>query len=89
VQESLSNVRKHAKASRVEVELECDGVCTLNIKDNGKGFDVAHDAGDTHVGLSIMRERAHRIGAELALESEPGQGTRVRLVLPHRRDAEA
>jgi len=45
------------------------------------------DAGDTHVGLSIMRERAYRIGAELALESTPGQGTRVRLVLPHRRDS--
>ena len=88
VQESLSNVRKHAKASRVDVELVCDGECALYINDNGIGFDSAHDAGDTHVGLSIMRERAHRIGAELALESEPGQGTRVRLVLPHRRNSE-
>jgi two-component system nitrate/nitrite sensor histidine kinase NarX len=89
VQESLSNVRKHAKASRVDVELVCDGECMLLISDNGAGFDAAHDAGDTHVGLSIMRERAHRIGAELALESEPGKGTKVRLVLPHRRDSEA
>ncbi|MDD5300283.1 MAG: type IV pili methyl-accepting chemotaxis transducer N-terminal domain-containing protein [Gallionella sp.] len=89
VQESLSNVRKHAKASRVDVELACDGECTLNIKDNGSGFDTAHDAGDTHVGLSIMRERAHRIGADLALESKPGKGTWVRLALPHRRDSEA
>ena len=88
VQESLSNVRKHAKASRVDVELVCDGECALYINDNGIGFDSAHDAGDTHVGLSIMRERAHRIGAELVLESEPGQGTRVRLVLPHRRNSE-
>jgi two-component system nitrate/nitrite sensor histidine kinase NarX len=87
VQESLSNVRKHAKASRVDVELVCGGECTLYINDNGTGFDAAHDAGDTHVGLSIMRERAHRIGAELVLESEPGRGTRVRLVLPHRRDS--
>ncbi len=85
VQESLSNVRKHAKASRVDVELMCDGKCTLDIWDNGVGFDAEHDAGETHVGLSIMRERAHRIGAELALESKPGQGTRVRLALPHRR----
>ncbi len=86
VQESLSNVRKHAKASCVDVELQCDGKCMLDICDNGSGFDVRHDAGGTHVGLSIMRERAHRIGAELALESRPGQGTRVRLILPHRRD---
>ncbi len=87
VQESLSNVRKHAKASRVDVELVCDGECVLHINDNGTGFDAEHDAGDTHVGLSIMRERAHRIGAGFALESKPGQGTRVRLVLPHRRDS--
>jgi two-component system nitrate/nitrite sensor histidine kinase NarX len=86
VQESLSNVRKHAKASRVDVELVCGGECMLCINDNGIGFDAARDAGDTHVGLSIMRERAHRIGAELALESKPGQGTQVRLVLSHRRD---
>jgi len=88
VQESLSNVRKHAKASHVDVELVCEGECALYIKDNGIGFDAAHDHGDTHVGLSIMRERAHRIGAELALESEPGQGTRVRLALPHGRNTE-
>jgi len=89
VQESLSNVRKHAKANRVDVELVCDGECALYISDNGTGFDTACDAGDTHVGLSIMRERAHRIGAELALESKLGQGTRVRLVLTHRRDSGA
>src|SRR3989338_2207346 len=87
VQESLSNVRKHAKASRVDVKLVCDGECMLCISDNGSGFDSARDAGDTHVGLSIMRERAHRIGAELALESVPGKGTTVRLVLPHRGDS--
>ncbi|HUX91959.1 MAG TPA: type IV pili methyl-accepting chemotaxis transducer N-terminal domain-containing protein [Gallionellaceae bacterium] len=89
VQESLSNVRKHARASRVDVALECNGECTLYINDNGTGFDAAHDAGVNHVGLSIMRERAHRIGAEFALESQPGQGTRVRLVLPQGRGSEA
>ncbi len=87
VQESLSNVRKHAKASRVDVELACGRECALCIRDDGIGFDAAHDAGDTHVGLSIMRERAHRIGAELTLESEPGQGTQVHLVFSHRRDS--
>jgi len=71
------------------VELTCEGECTLDIRDNGNGFDAARDPGDTHVGLSIMRERAHRIGAELTLESKPGQGTRVRLALPHRRNTEA
>lgn len=86
VQESLSNVRKHARAGRVDVKLVCDRECTLSIQDNGTGFDSARDAGDNHVGLSIMRERAHRIDAELVLESEPGHGTLVRLVMPYRRD---
>lgn len=89
VQESLSNVRKHAKTDRVDVELVCEEECVLSIRDNGVGFDTAYNAGNTHVGLSIMRERAYRIGAELTLESEPGQGTRVRLALPHRRDSGA
>lgn len=84
VQESLSNVRKHSKASSVDVELDNNGECVLLISDNGTGFDMARNAGDTHVGLSIMRERAHRIGAEMTLESSPGQGARVCLILPKR-----
>lgn len=83
VQESLSNVRKHAHASQVEVELrKDDGRCILDIRDDGAGFDAAVDAGDTHVGLRIMRERAHRIGAELAFDSAPGEGTHINLTLP-------
>lgn len=89
VQESLSNVRKHAKASHVDVELACDGKCSLSIRDNGIGFDVVHDTGDTHVGLSIMRERAYRIEAELALESAPGRGTLMHLTLPYRNNITA
>jgi len=89
VQESLSNVRKHAKASRVDVELRCDQECSLIIRDDGTGFDPARDVGDTHIGLGIMRERAHRIDAILTLESTPGQGTRVCLALPRRRNARA
>ena len=84
VQEALSNVRKHAKASRVDVALVCNEQCALRIEDNGAGFDAAHDAGDTHVGLRIMRERAHRIGADLLLDSAPMRGTRVHIVLPCR-----
>ena len=89
VQESLSNIRKHARANRVDVELVSNGECVLLIRDDGTGFDSARDIGDTHVGLSIMRERAHRIGAGLALDSAPGQGMLVRLVLPHRSDDRA
>ncbi|MDO9281346.1 MAG: type IV pili methyl-accepting chemotaxis transducer N-terminal domain-containing protein [Methylotenera sp.] len=82
VQESLSNVRKHARASQVEVELGCIQRCAIDIRDNGVGFDAAQDAGDSHVGLHIMRERAHRIGAELSFDSELNKGTHICLILP-------
>lgn len=82
VQESLSNVRKHAKASRVEVKLGCEGQCRMDIRDNGIGFDAGRDAGDSHVGLRIMRERAHRIGAKLSFDAKPNQGTHICLILP-------
>ncbi len=82
VQESLSNVRKHAKASQVDVALGCTEKCVIDIHDNGVGFDAAHDAGDSHVGLRIMRERAHRIGAELSFDSAQSKGTHIRVILP-------
>ncbi len=82
VQESFSNVRKHAKASHIDVELICAEQCMIKIRDNGIGFDTSVDAGDTHVGLRIMRERAHKIGAELTFDSAPAQGTGICLILP-------
>jgi nitrate/nitrite-specific signal transduction histidine kinase len=81
VQESLSNVRKHAKASQVDLELGCVEECVIDIHDNGVGFDAARDTGDSHVGLRIMRERAHRIGAELSFDSAQSKGTHIRLIL--------
>ncbi len=53
------------------------------MQDNGQGFDIAAVPPDSlHVGLGIMRERAHRVGAVLQVESTPGQGTRVCIELP-------
>lgn len=63
LQESLSNIHKHTHACRVDVELFNDGKCRLSVRDNGTGFDAAHDAGDTYVGLRIMCERAHCINS--------------------------
>ena len=79
LQESLSNIRKHAQASEVEVELSTAADCRLTIRDNGKGFDPASNIGDTHVGIRIMRERAHRFGGTLSIVSTPDQGTTVSL----------
>jgi len=82
VQESLSNARKHAKASAVQVEMQRGSVYRFWVRDDGKGFDPDAVPSDLHVGLRIMRERAHRIGGELKVTSTKGKGTEVLLTLP-------
>jgi two-component system nitrate/nitrite sensor histidine kinase NarX len=84
VQEALSNVRKHARASAVALSLRRGPEYAFCIRDNGAGFDPQATIGpaDSHVGLKIMRERAHRIGGSLAIKSAPGHGTEVTLTLP-------
>jgi len=83
VQEALSNVRKHSGATRVDLLVHRHPRWRFEVQDNGKGFDVATVPPDSlHVGLGIMRERAHRVGAVLQVESTPGQGTRVCIELP-------
>ena len=85
VQEALSNVRKHAQAREVWVEVQQVPQWRVEIRDDGRGFAVEAPAADpTHVGLSIMRERAARIGAAVAVASVPGSGTSVVLTLPER-----
>ncbi len=82
VQEALSNVRKHAHASRVWLQVERGPLWRFRVRDNGRGFVARAPAdADTHVGLHIMRERAERIGASVRIDSQPGQGTEVCLEL--------
>lgn len=80
-QESLTNVVRHARATRVDVSLErSDGGIVLCIRDDGRGIgDAAEGA-----GIRGMRERALLIGAQLAITSPPGGGTEVRLSAPVR-----
>lgn len=84
VQEALSNVRKHADATEVVVRLQDRNDFSLVIEDNGSGFDLAQldGTGESHVGIHIMRERAQRIDAALAVSSVPGGGTSITLSLP-------
>lgn len=85
VQESLANIRKHAQAHTVRVLLRCraSGNYLLLVEDDGIGFEGAAPKGNPgeHIGLSIMQERARRLGGELHIESEPGEGTRVELII--------
>ncbi|MDP1902444.1 MAG: type IV pili methyl-accepting chemotaxis transducer N-terminal domain-containing protein [Rubrivivax sp.] len=83
VQEALSNVRKHARAREVWVEVQQAPQWRVEVRDDGCGFAEEPAATDeTHVGLRIMRERALRIGARVEVASVPGSGTCVVLTLP-------
>ncbi len=76
-QEALSNIAKHAEAHSVEVILKQENTSIeLNIRDDGKGFDPAQIASG-HYGLSMMRERAEAVGAQLTIISQPGKGTEL------------
>jgi two-component system nitrate/nitrite sensor histidine kinase NarX len=83
VQEALTNVRKHSGAQNVRILLSGgdEGRFEVLVEDDGQGIQnrVLDDAPGEHIGLSIMRERAARLGGELTIESEPGEGTRVEL----------
>ena len=79
LQESLTNIMKHAKASQVEVEVifALSGL-VMRIKDNGKGFESDNKL-KLHYGLQNMRERARKIGGTVDLQSEIGHGTTITL----------
>ncbi len=81
-QEALNNVRKHARASVVEIEI-CpweDGV-RVRVQDNGTGFDASRTS-EGHFGLEIMRERAESVGGSVDIDSRPDMGTSVRVWVP-------
>lgn len=81
--EALSNIARHAKASRASVSVAVEGgVLGLVVADNGRGFDpsLPRDAG--HQGLRNMADRAAELGGELTIESAPGAGTRIIVRLP-------
>ena len=84
VQEALTNVRKHAGARHASVSLNADdGVVTLDVADDGSGFDPGRleEALDHGFGLGSMRERVELIGGTLAVHTAPGKGTRVEVRL--------
>lgn len=85
VQESLTNVRKHAKAAHVRVDMRREGGTLVTvIADDGIGFSEGLRSRSElpKFGLSTMRERAESIGGTLTVDSSPGAGTTVRFTLP-------
>jgi len=79
-QEALRNAVKHAGAERIDVEVERrDGTATLRIDDDGSGFVVGEQAGESHFGLRVLGDLVHEVGGDLDIQSEPGRGTTVRV----------
>ena len=87
IREAANNAIKTGRAAEVSIDVyEDGGAVVAMVEDNGRGFDVASTlqgyASRGSLGLLQMRESARLIGAELSLDSSPGQGTRVRLRIP-------
>lgn len=86
-QEATNNVVKHANATEAQVKLMLEeGQASLSIEDNGTGFDLAaavnRNKERKSLGLTSMRERAELAGGKFQVESSPGQGTVVRVIIP-------
>ncbi len=82
LQEALSNASKHGKAKEIVVALRFDEQrLTLSVKDDGVGFDT-RSTFKGHYGLTNMHERAAKVGGEVLVDSAPGKGTQVTLIIP-------
>jgi len=85
VQEALTNVRKHANAEWARVRIgRSEGEAAIVVEDNGCGFntDLLRETDVLSFGLRTMRERVERVGGRFAVDSVPGEGTRVQIFLP-------
>ncbi|MFC1897220.1 sensor histidine kinase [Chloroflexota bacterium] len=84
-QEALTNVRRHAQATKIEVTLEnTKQAVEMLVKDNGQGFDLAdlEESPPGYHGLNIIKERAEGLGGSLNISTAPGEGTAVMVSLP-------
>ncbi len=90
-QEALTNIAKHARATRVVVTLAFSpSEVSLTVEDNGRGFDpeqaMQRNGRNAGWGLLGMRERASLIGGQVTVDSSPGQGTRIKVAVPTSRE---
>jgi signal transduction histidine kinase len=86
VQEAVTNVIRHARASRADVQVtRVDGILELVVTDDGRGFDVRAtlDAGASRaLGLLGLQERVGMLGGELQIDAAPGRGSKVTARIP-------
>jgi signal transduction histidine kinase len=83
VREALSNIARHSGATHAVLAVEVgDDSASVRVEDDGVGFDPARPLGTAHFGLANLRDRAAAVGGSLAIESGPGEGTRIIMRLP-------
>lgn len=83
LQESLTNVARHARASQVDIRLDrADGAVTLSVRDDGRGFSVNEVRRGKSYGLLGLRERTYLLGGEVRIDSAPGKGTTIEVSVP-------
>lgn len=88
VQEAITNAVRHAEASHINVDVsvsestDAPAQLTIQIQDDGKGMIVKDFHSDVDFGLLGMRERAHSLGGSFELNSQPGEGLTIRIILP-------
>ena len=81
--EALNNILKHAQADKVTITIRSDnGHVYLEVHDDGQGFDTETAYNSGGMGLANMAKRAEKLGADLTIDSSPGQGTSIRVIVP-------
>jgi signal transduction histidine kinase len=82
-QETLTNIARHARATKVEVLLrENSDNVEMTVRDNGKGITAENNSDPKALGITGMRERAHSLGGDLEIAGVPDQGTTVKVRIP-------
>lgn len=81
-QELLTNVARHANATRVQVRLSDGEILRLEVEDNGRGIERAAFENARSLGFLGLRERVQAFGGTIEVEGEPGRGTRARVAIP-------
>ena len=86
VQEALTNVARHAQASKVQIRLKSGKrMVIVSVADNGRGMPADRVNATGSLGIVGMKERIARVGGDLAIQSQPGKGTRVEIFVPIRK----
>ena len=85
LREGILNAVRHARATELHLNLsQTITGCEATLRDNGGGFDLSSTEGSGHYGLRSMRERIHKIGGELMIQTAPAKGTQISIVIPFR-----